>query len=107
MELDVLAHRKVGGTAAVFLADAGDRAELMRLEQAIGNSNPDHEVRDRLPFPALAARNAYSITLGVDAPPAEIRPDPLGRNGLKSLACEAADVLQSFPWVLFALQALD
>ena len=59
------------------------------------------------PSPFCPAGYARAVSLGVNAPPAEIGADPFRRDGVESLAGKAADFLQAFPWILRALQALD
>jgi hypothetical protein len=54
-----------------------------------------------------AAGYASPISLGVNAPPSEVGPDPLGRDGLESFAGKPPDFFESLPWILGALQALD
>src|SRR5713101_2027162 len=79
----------------------------MRLEQAVGNADAEHEVRQSLPFAALSADNARAIPLRVNAPPAEIRAQPLGWDRLKALTREPTDFLEAIPGILFPLQPLD
>ena len=79
----------------------------MRLEQAVGNTDAEHEVGQGLAFAALSADNARAIPLRVNAPPAEIRAQPLGGDRLKSLAREPTDFFEALPGILFPLQPLD
>ena len=60
-----------------------------------------------LPFAVLSADHANAVALGVHAPPAEIGPQPLGRDGVEALAGEPADVVKAFPRVLLPLQPFD
>src|SRR6266851_6026576 len=79
----------------------------MRLEQAVGNADAEHEVRQSLPFAALSADNSGAVPLRVNAPPAEIRAQPLGWDRLKALAREPTDFFEALPGILFPLQPLD
>ena len=107
MQLDILAHRQVGGPAGVFLGDVGDGPKLVRLQQAVGNANAHHEERQRLPFSVFAADYADAVALGVHAPPAEICAQPFRRDGIEAFAGELADVVKAFPRILLPLKALD
>ena len=55
VQLNVLPHGNVGHAARVFFGQHGNRAQLVRVEHAIGDANAQHEKRQRLAFPALAA----------------------------------------------------
>jgi hypothetical protein len=57
-------------------------------------------------FAVLAAGYAGSVALGINAPPAEIGADPLGRNRVEALTGETANLFEAFPGILGALQAL-
>ena len=107
VQLDILAHRQVSGCARIFLGDVGDGSQLVSMEQAVRNTDAHHEEREGLPFSVLAADHAHSITLGVNAPPAEICAQPFGRDGVEAFAGELADIVEPFPGIFLALQALD
>ena len=78
VELEILAHGDVGDAAAVPLGEVGDRPDLPRLEHAVGNADSHHQVPNRLALAALAPDRAHAVALRVDAPPAEVRAEPLG-----------------------------
>ena len=107
MQLDVLTHGQVGGSARVLFGDISDRAQLVRLQQSVRNTDAHHEIRERLPFPVLAADHSRPISLGVHAPPAEIGADPFGRDRAKTLAGKPPDFVKALPRVLLAFQSLD
>ena len=66
---------------------------------AVRNSDAHHESLKGAADSTLAAGNAHSIALGINAPPTEIGPDPFGRDGLESFTSKAPDFLQSLPWI--------
>ena len=78
-----------------------------RSHHAVGNADAHHEALQRPAFAAFAAGYSGAVSLGVNAPPAEISADPFGRDRLESLAGEAPDFVQALPWIHGALQALD
>ncbi len=88
VELDVLAGGDVGEVAGVLLGELADDAELVRGEQAVGQADAHHEVLGGLALAALAAGDADAVALGVDAPPLEVEPGPLGEDGVAALAGE-------------------
>ena len=106
VQLDILAHRQVGGSAGVFLGDVGDGSQLVRMEQAVGNADTHHEEGQRLPFPVFPADHAGAVALGVHTPPAEICAQPFRGDGIEAFAGELADVIQAFPGILLPLQPL-
>src|SRR5216117_4022292 len=61
----------------VALGEPGDRAKLVSLELTVRDPDADHEVARRLALTTLAADRADTVTLRVDAPPAEVGPEPL------------------------------
>src|SRR6266849_5008960 len=79
----------------------------MRLKKAVGNANAKHEIRQGLSFAALSADNAGAVSLRVNAPPAEIRTQPLRWNRIEALTRESVDFFEAFPRILFPLQPLD
>src|SRR5205085_329597 len=88
------------------LGKVGDRAELRALEDAVGDPNAHHEVRGASALAAGAADDARAIALRVDAPPAQIRLQPRGRNRLVPRAEIADDLAVGLPRVELALQSL-
>src|SRR6185295_5921616 len=48
-----------------------------------------------------------AVALRVDAPPAEVGADPLGRDGFEAAPGVGAQLVQRLPGVLLALQAFD
>jgi hypothetical protein len=107
VKLDVLPHRDVGDPAAMALGQVGDRPDLLRLEQAVGNPDSHHEMPHCLAFAALAADRTDAVSLRIDAPPAEVRGEPLGRHRVPALARKALDVGIGFPGIQLALEPLD
>ena len=107
VQLNVLANGDVGNSVSVAAGEFGNGAQLFGTQQAVGDPDSHHEALQRPAFPALTAGYARPIALGVHAPPAKIGPNPLRRNGVESLAREASDFFQTFPWVLGAFEALD
>jgi hypothetical protein len=55
----------------------------------------------------VAFRDTVAVTLGVNAPAAEIRGQPLGRNGIVAEAGERANFVEMVPGVFFAFETLD
>src|SRR5256885_15520878 len=106
MQLDVLADSNVSDASRISLRQVGDGAQLIRMQEAAGQPDPDHEIRRGLALAAGTAQSSRAITLRVDAPPAEVRLQPGFRNGGKALAGKAADFLKAFPGVFFLLQPL-
>src|SRR5215470_3989405 len=60
----------------------------------------------RLALTARAPDRAHAVALGVDPPPAEVRVEPLGRNGLPPLPRETLDLRVSRPGIQLALEPL-
>src|SRR5215470_9038217 len=60
----------------------------------------------RLALTARAPDCAHAVALGVDPPPAEVRVEPFGRNGLPSLTRETLDLRVSRPGIELALEPL-
>ena len=106
VELDVLADRDVRHPARVALRDVGDRRELPRGQEPIGDPDAKHEVGHGLAFAALAADGTHAVTLRVDAPPAKIRVQPFGGNRIPALAPEPLDLGLGGPRVDCRLEAL-
>src|SRR5262249_13397730 len=67
----------------------------------------NHEVLGGFAFAIPAADHSAAIALGIDSPAAEVRADPLRRNGLAALAREFTNLVEVLPGVFFALEALD
>src|SRR5437763_7232201 len=107
MKLDVLPHSQVSCAPCVLLGHSGNSSELVGLQQAIRNSDSHHEVRQSFAFAIPPADDAGSVALGVHAPPAEIRAQPLRRDRTESLAREPADLVEALRRVLLALQPFD
>jgi len=107
VELDVLPHREVGDSARVPLRQARDRPELVGDEPAARDPDPHHEVREGLTLSAFAADGADTVALRVDPPPPEVRPEPLRRDRLETLAGEAPDLAERLPRVQLLLETLD
>src|SRR5262245_50056954 len=104
VELDVLADRDVRDPVAVPFGEVGNGAELVGLEHPVRDADSHHEIPHGL---ALAALPADAVALRVDAPPAEVRAEPLGRHGVPAVPREALDVGIGLPRVLLALEPLD
>jgi len=99
VELDVLADGDVGDAIAVPVGEIGDGVELTAGEETVGDADTDHEERDGAAFTARAAGDAEAVTLGVDAPGAEIGGEPFGRNVVVAAAGEFADLVEVQPGV--------
>src|SRR5262245_48167924 len=107
VELDVLTHGDVGDAVAVPLGEVGDGPELRRFDDAVGYQDADHGVADGLALAVAADDRVYDVPLGVDATPAEVRAEPLGRDRVPTLAGEALDLGVRLPRILLALEPLD
>lgn len=107
VELNVLPDGDVGESIAKIFGNVGDGAGLFAGEQAIGDANTDHEVGDRLPFPALATGDAVAVALGVNAPGTEIGAEPFGRNRVKTFRGEGTDFVEMLPGIFFAFETFD
>src|SRR5467141_2515316 len=100
MQLNVLPDGEVCHAPAILLRQPRNRSQLVRVEQAIRDSYSEHETGQRLALAALAGDYACAVSLGVDAPPAEIRAQPFRRNRLESLAGKAAYFVEGLPGIL-------
>src|SRR5262252_3979315 len=60
----------------------------------------------RLALTARAPDRAHAVALGVDPPPAEVRVEPFGRNGLPPLSRETLDLRVGRPGIQLALEPL-
>ncbi len=107
MQLDVLADGDIGNSVSMAAGEFGNGAQLVGAQQTVGDPDSHHEALQCPAFPALTAGYARPVTLGVHTPPAKIGPNPFRWNGVKPLAREASDFLQTLPWVLGALEAFD
>ncbi len=58
-------------------------------------------------FTARAADCTDAVALRVDAPCAEISPEPCGRDGRMSLPRELTDFVQVLPRIFLSLEPLD
>src|SRR4030095_13452763 len=90
----------------VAFGEVGDRPELVRLDDAVRDPDAHHEVPHGLALAALAADRADAVALCVDAPPAEVRPEPLGWDRVPALPREALDLGMGLPGVQLALEPL-
>jgi hypothetical protein len=107
MKLDVLTNGDVGYAASVSLGKVGENADLLARENAVGDANTDHEVLGGFAFAIFTANYAEAVALRVDAPSAEIRADPLRRDGGVAAAGELANLVKMVPGILFAFEAID
>ena len=107
MELNVLTDGNVGEAVAIFGGKISDGANLIAVEEAIGNANANHEERSGAAFAAGAAEDAQAITLGVNAPGTKIGGEPFSGNGGVTLAGEGANFVKMVPGIFFELEALD
>src|SRR5438128_7265178 len=73
----------------------------------VRDPDADHEVARRLALTTLAADRADAVALGVDAPPAEVRSEPLRGNRVPAITREALDFGVRLPGVQLALEPLD
>src|SRR5206468_7103849 len=103
VQLDVLAHREIGDAARVAVREVGQRPQLWRRHDAVGNPHTHHEVLRRAALAAAAADGAHAVALRVDPPPAEIRA-PLRRDRGVAVAREALDRLVRLPGIELALE---
>src|SRR4029077_7104357 len=93
-------------SVGVAVGEVCDGAQLMRAHDPVRNSDAHHETLQCAPHASLAAGNASTVALGVNAPPAEVGADPLGRDRIESLTRKAAYLVQSFPRIHGTLKAL-
>src|SRR5208282_775493 len=107
VQLNVLPYGDVGNSMSVAAGEVGNGSELFGTQQTVGNPDSHHEALQSPAFPTLSAGYARPIALRVHAPPAKVGPNPLWRNGLKPFTREAPYLLQTVPWILAALKALD
>ena len=76
-------------------------------QKPVGNANAHHEVGKGFAFSAGATDRADSVTLGVHAPEAEVRPQPFRGNRSVPVTREPADLVEALPGVLLPFQPLD
>ncbi len=105
MKLDVLAGGDVGEVVGVLFRELADDAGLLAGEQAVGQADTHHEVLGGLAFAVCSAGDSLAVALGVDAPPLEVEPGPLGQNGVAAAAGELADLVPCLPRVLGELKS--
>src|SRR6202035_1462828 len=77
------------------------------IQNAVGDANAKHEAGQCLALPAFATDYAGPISLGVHAPPAEVRAHPFRRDGIKSGSREAPNLIERLPRIFLPLQTLD
>src|SRR5437763_1057474 len=106
MELNILTDGEIGNSVGVLAGKVGDSAQLAGSHHAVGNADAHHESLEGAAYSTLAPGNACTVTLGINAPPTKIGPDPIRRDRLESFASKAADLLQTLPWIHLPLQAL-
>ena len=106
MQLDILANREIGNSVGVAASEIGDGAKLRRSHHPVRDSEAHHESLNGLALAILAARDASAVALRVNAPPAEVRPNPFRRNRAKTFAGEAANLLKPLPGIFGTLQPL-
>src|SRR5207244_9045272 len=106
VQLDVLADGDVGDPATMPRGEVGDRPELMGLEGAVRDPDTHHEVANGFALASLAADRTDAVALGIEAPPAEVRAEPLGRHRIPALPREALDVGIRLPGIELALEPL-
>ncbi len=105
MQLNVLTGGDVGQVARIFARQPADGAQLAGRDDPVRDPDAHHEVVGRQAFAALAARGAYAVALGVNAPPLEVGRSPLGHNTGAARPGKCAHFIERFPWILLALQA--
>jgi hypothetical protein len=106
MQLNVLPHRQIGSTTGVEAGKIGDRPQLIGSQKSVGNSNPQHEERQRQALAIFAAYYSRTIALCVNSPPAEVGANPFGRNGSKAFSRKTPNLRQSVPRIHGPLQPL-
>src|SRR5580693_2969794 len=107
MQLEVLPDRNIRNASRMPLGNVRNREYLLAAQQAIGDTNPHHEVGRALAFSARAADDSCAISLGVYAPRPEIRAEPLRWNRRIALARKLADLVEMLPGILRVLETLD
>jgi len=107
VQLNILANRDVGDAVAVPFRKVGKNAKLFGGEEPAGYADADHEERECAPFSAGAANHTQAVTLGIDAPRAEIRGQPFRGDGRVTEASEFADFVEVLPRILGAFKTLD
>src|SRR6185437_15334227 len=104
MELDILAHSDVSGSSGILFRQISNGAQLVRVDEPIGETNTQHEIRHCFAFATAAAQRSSAIALRVNAPPAEVCLDPLIRDCGVALCGELADFVEAFPGILLLLK---
>jgi len=107
VQLNVLSDRDVSQIASMFLRDRCNRTQLMRVQNAVRQTDAHHEILGRESLAAFASDSACSIALRVNPPPFEVRVGPLRRNAAAPIASKLPDLFDVIPGVEFTLQALD
>ncbi len=106
VQLNVLSGSDVGKVARVLFCQFADDAQLVRREQAVGQPDAHHKVLGGLAHAVLAASDARTVALGIDAPPLEVELCPLRQYGSATLAGKLAYLVPCLPGILGELQSL-
>jgi hypothetical protein len=96
-----------GNPTSMTLGQFSNGSQLRGLQNPVRDSDAKHEAGQRLALAALPAEHAGPVSLGVNAPPAEVGAEPFGRYRSKPRSREAPDFVERLPRILLALQTLD
>src|SRR6185369_5176180 len=79
---------------------------LLGIQEAVGDTDPHHEVGNSLALTADTADRSRTVALGINAPGAEIGSQPLWRDGVKAIAGKTSNLIHALPRVFLAFQPL-
>src|SRR5208282_5658303 len=78
----------------------------MAEQQTVGDSDAHHEERRRKSLAPFAAGHSGAVALRIHSPPLKIKAEPLWKDGAVSTAGELANLVETLPGILLALQPL-
>src|SRR5271156_1009006 len=107
VKLNVLAPSEASNAAAIFFGEVRNGAKLVRVEQAVWDTDAHHEKRHSLSFTAGAADSSGTVALRIDAPPSKVCAEPFGRNRVVPLAGKAPYFREILPGIQRSFQPLD
>ena len=107
VQLKILTDSEIGDSIGVATGEVGNRSQLNGSHHPVRDADAHHETLEGAADSTLSSGYTGSVALGIHAPPAEVSADPFGRNGSESFARKAADLFQTLPRVLRALEAFD
>src|SRR5579859_1741238 len=102
VELKILADGNVGDTAGVVFGKFGEDADLIAVQDTVGDTDADHKEFGGFAFAIGAADDSHAVALGVNAPGTEVGAEPFGWDGGAAIAGECADFIEVIPGELFA-----